>query len=244
MLADLQRFARGPVRAFEVLFGLALASEVATDAWSGGWAVHEGALYPWRWIRLVPLYPTWLLAIVWGLQMLAGILLAAGVLRPIATRLAALVTFAWVVERYSNHGALLFLVSLYLALEPPRPDDPRFAVEHHGGLALVRAQLVLVYVFSAVNKLLHGFARGASLVNLLGVPLAVAQPLAAAVVFAELLLPVLLLRWPRLGVAGVVLLHAGFCAVMPGLWSFALAMTAMATLFLREPPAAVQGSRQ
>lgn len=232
-LAELDVVRRRPARAFEVLFGLALVVEVLTDVTAGGWAVHTGALYPWRWIRLVPLYPTWLVAVLWAATAASGLAIALGRVPALARRLAAAATFLTVVERYSNHGVLLFLVALFLSLGDDDPRAPAFDDEPHPTLGLVRAQLLLVYVTSALNKLAHGFASGHSLANLLGWDLSVARPLSLAVIAAELLLPVLLVLRPKAGMAGVVLLHLGFALVMPGLWSFGLAMTAAAVLFTR-----------
>lgn len=232
--ADLERFSSRSVRAFEVIYGAALVTEVVTDAWSGSLDVHRGALYPWRAIGIVPLWPPWALVVAWALLSASGLAIALGRFRPLATRVAALVTFAWVLTRFSNHGTLLFLVALYLALAPPRPESPGFAEKRHPNLGLVRAQLAIVYVFTALNKLAHGFHHGASLANLVGWRLEVTRPLSILVVAAELALPALLLVRPRWGIAGVAALHLGFVLVMPGLWSFALAMVAMACLYL--PP--------
>ena len=235
-LADRERFSRRSFRLFEVLYGAALLTEVATDAWSGSLDVHRGVLYPWRWIRVVPLWPPWVLVVVWALLAASGLALVVGRLRPVATRLAALLTFAWVVTRFSNHGALLFLVALFLALAPPSPESPDFEQIAQPNLGLVRAELAIVYVFTALNKLAHGFQGGTSLENLLGWRLEVTRPLSILVVVAELALPILLVLAPRLGIAGVLALHLGFVLAMPGLWSFALTMLAMSCLFLPPPP--------
>ena len=102
----------------------------------------------------------------------AGVALLLGARRPkvagAAVRVAAIVLFVAVLERYSNHGVLLFLIALFLTLAPLDLTSPSFAERDHHALGLVRAQLVIVYVFSAVNKLAHGFAGGQSLANLLG----------------------------------------------------------------------------
>jgi hypothetical protein len=234
--ADLERFSRRSVRAFEALYGAALVTEVATDAASGSLRVHAGELYPWRWIGLVPLWPPWVLVVVWSLLAACGVAIAAGRARAIAPRVAALLTCAWVLTRYSNHGTLLFLVALFLAIAPPHPDAPGFEDAPHPNLGLLRAQLGIVYLFTALNKVTHGFVRGVSLANLLGWSLAATRPLSVLVVAAEVALPFVLLWRPRLGLAGVAALHGGFVLAMPGLWSFALAMLSLACLFLPPPP--------
>lgn len=218
------------------LFGAALLAEVAFEAWAGVWDVHAGRLYPWRHLPILRLYPPWALAIEWALEALAGVALLANVKVGIVLRAAAIVTFAAVLERYSNHGALLFLVALFFAMDPPRLDSPSFADDEHPTLGLLRAQLVIVYGASALNKVAHGFLSGRSLENLLGFSHGVAQALAIGTVVAELALPLLLWWRPRLGVVGVIALHAGFAVFLPGLASFGLAMTALAVLWLPPPP--------
>ena len=54
----------------------------------------------------------------------------------------------------------------------------------------------------SLNKLTHGFWRGECLANLLTLRPAVAGVLSWSVIAAELALPIVLLRWPRLGIAG------------------------------------------
>ncbi|HSO35934.1 MAG TPA: hypothetical protein VLT33_25580 [Labilithrix sp.] len=239
-LAD--RFQARSVAWFLRLYGLALVVDVATELRSGVWGVHTGALYPWRHLEILPLYPARGLAIEWALRAAAGLALALGArhLRAVtlAVRVLVPVLFVAVLERYSNHGVLLFLIALYLSLAPPDLARPGFDDAPHPALGLVRAQLVIVYVFSALNKLTHGFGHGDSLANLLGLAPGPARLLSWAVIAAELLLPALCYRRPRLGLAGVAVMHAGFALLVPGVWSFGLTMVAMATLFVTSVPAA------
>jgi hypothetical protein len=233
--ADLERFERRSVTWFLRLYGLALVANVVHELRAGVWRVHTGELYPWRHVPIVPLYPPSVLAIEWALTAGAGVALALGLRVRIAARVAALVTFVALLQRYSNHGTLLFLVAFYLAIDPPDVRQGDFEQREHPALGLVRAQLAIVYVFTAINKVAHGFLGGGSLENLLGFRHGPAVAASWAVVVAELALPVVLLRWPRVGIVGVAALHLGFAAWMPGLESFGLAMVAMAILFL--PPA-------
>ena len=130
---------------------------------------------------------------------------------------------------------MLFLLAFYLTLAPLDVTSPTFEERDHPALGLVRAQLAIVYVFTAVNKLAHGFAGGQTLSNLLGtaLPQGAARALSVGVLVAELALPLVLLRWPRAGLAGVIAMHVAFAALLPGVASFGLAMVAMAVLFLR-----------
>jgi hypothetical protein len=151
---------------------------------------------------------------------------------------------------YENQKTLLGLVALFVALEPPSERESAASRASHPVAWLLRAQLFVVYLFSAGNKLESGFASGEVLSNTLAqvlampsgalVPRAVVEALAApgvaraasvAVLAAELALPLVLLARPWWGVAGVVALHVGFSLVMPGVWAFTLVMIALAWLF-------------
>jgi len=201
------------------------------------WHVHTGRLYPWRHLGIVPLYPAGVLAAEWTLRAAAGLalLVAAGSAKVVATavRVAAIVLFVALLERYSNHGVLLFLVAFYLTLAPPDVTSASFGDRAHPALGLVRAQLAIVYVMSAINKLSHGFASGRSLSNLLGGAISPgpARALSIVVIATEIALPFVLLRWPRAGLAAALAMHVAFAALLPGVASFGLAMIAMAVLF-------------
>lgn len=199
------------VRVFRILFGLALVANVITEALSGVWHVHDGTFYPWHHLPFVGLYPAWALAVEWTITALAGVLFAMG--HRHAAKLAAVVLLVGLSQRYSNHAALLFLVALFSTLD----------------LGLVRAQILIVYGFGALNKIVHGFLSGDSLMNLLGLP----RPYSIVVVAAEVMLPILLVMRPRIGLVGVVAMHLAFSVFMPGLSSFALCMIAMAVLWIR-----------
>ena len=246
VVENLDRFDARAVAGFLRLYGIALVVDVLVELGAGVWDVHTGQLYPWRHLGILPLYPARGLAIEWGLRALSGLALAFGARQPqlvaLAVRILVPVLFVAVLERYSNHGVLLFLIALYLSIAPPDLTRPAFDQEPHPALGLVRAQLVIVYVFSALNKLTHGFGRGDSLANLLALPPGTARILSWSVIAAELALPIVLYRWPRLGLAGVVVMHVTFALLVPGVWSFALAMIAMALLFTRRSPLTGPGS--
>ncbi len=235
--ADWERFDARSVEWFFRLFGAALVANVVTEIRAGVWRVHTGELYPWRHLPIVPLTPPAVLAGEWACVGAAGIAMAIGVRRALAVRVAAPALLLGVLERFSNHASLMFLVAFFVALAPPpdvRAED--FAERQLPNLALVRAQLAIVYVFSALNKIARGFLGGASLVNLFGWSPRAAVPLSIAVVVAELALPVALVVAPRVGIAGVALLQIAFATQLPGLWSFTLTMIAMAVLFVPPPP--------
>lgn len=242
-------FARSSVEWFERLFGLALLVEIATQMSAGVWRVHAGELYPWRHIDVVPLVGTTGLAIEWAVVGACALVLvlgnaaaraaraprAAERARAVAWRVLAFALFASLLQRFSNHGSLFFLIAFFVSMRPPELslDTSDFEARPHPNLGLVRAELVIVYVFSALAKLAHGFTSGASLVNLLGLTPALARTASIAVVAVELLLPIVVVRRPRLGLAAVVLVHAAFAAAIPGVVSFGLAMLAMTALWVR-----------
>lgn len=234
-LRELARFDRGAAFWFYRLLGATLIIVVATDVTNGVWDVHRGVLYPWRHLPIVPLYPPAVLLLEWGAIGGAGLALlfsGAGWRRGLFVRIAAVALFVSLSQRFANQRALVFLVTFFVSIAPPDTRDEPFDVARPS-LALVRAQLVIVYVFSAVNKLAHGFGDGAAIANLLGVRADLAAVLAWGVLAAELLLPVLLWVWPRVGIAGVVLLHVAMAIALPGVWPFSAIMIAMSVLFVR-----------
>ncbi|MDB5213053.1 MAG: hypothetical protein JWO86_980, partial [Myxococcaceae bacterium] len=114
----------------------------------------------------------------------------------------------------------------------------------HPALGLVRAQLVIVYVFSALNKLTHGFGSGRSLVHLLGGAAStspspfspvLATALSLLVIATELAIPVVLVYRPRAGIGLVVAMHVAFALLVPGVISFGIAMSALSVLFAGRP---------
>ncbi len=238
-LAD--RFDARAVTWFLRLFGLALIVDVATEIAAGVWQVHTGRFYPWRHLGIVPLYPASVLAVEWTLRGAAGLALlwapARARVTAVAVRVAAVVLFVAALERYSNHGVLLFLVAFFLTLAPLDVTAADFDERAHPALGLVRAQLVIVYVFSALNKLVHGFGSGRSLGHLLGgsISPSLATALSVLVIATELAMPLVLLRRPRAGLVLVIAMHAGFAALVPGVLSFGVAMTALAVLFVARP---------
>jgi hypothetical protein len=244
-MQSVDRFDARAVTWFLRLFGVALVVDVVSEIAAGVWHVHTGRFYPWRSLGIVPLYPASVLAAEWTLRAGAGLALLAAPKRAkavaAAIRVAALVLFVAVLERYSNHGVLLFLVAFFLTLAPPQVSASGFREGAHPALGLVRAQLVVVYVFSALNKLVHGFGSGRSLGHLLGAHLpsgpspALATVLSVLVIATELAIPLVLVLRPRAGIALVVAMHVTFALLVPGVVSFGIAMTALAVLFAARP---------
>lgn len=222
---------------FYRLLGASLIARVATD-WSAGiYGVHTGELFPWRHLPIVPLYPPGLLLVEWLLLAASGVALLMLTRLRVALYVALLATAMGLSQRYSNQGALALIVLSCCALKPTTPSDLE-AQPHHYHLDLARYQLLIVYGFSALNKLRASFSNGESLSALLGVPLSVARPVSWLVVLSELVLPLLFVaKMQRLAWTGVLLMHLTFSLLMPGLIPFGLLMLALATLWLpqRQP---------
>jgi hypothetical protein len=222
---------RRAVDAFYMLFGASILATVITEIATGVWGVHAGTLYPWRHIEPFPVYGVGPLVVEWTLLAFAAVAVAIGVRRKIAARVLLVVTMVSLTQRYSNARALALIVLFFIAFDPGEAKSGMAARLDHPSFTLVRAQLVIVYLFSAANKVAAGFLSGATLVNLLGVSIGVGRAMAVATVIAELALPALLVWKPRIALPCVVALHLGFAIALPGLWPFTILMIAMATLF-------------
>lgn len=226
------RFDRGAVRWFEHLFGGALIAEVAMQVYSGVWQVHAGHHYPWRHLGIVPLAPPALLAVEWIVVVACALLLLVNRARALAWRVLAPVLLWGVLQRFSNHGALFFMIAFFVALGPPDTAADDFEARAYPNLGLVRAQLVVVYVVSALAKLLHGFTSGSSLVHLLHLAPGIAKAASWVVILSELALAILVVKRPRAGTLAAVIVHVVFALLLPNVLSFGACMVAMATLWI------------
>lgn len=221
------------------LLGAAVIVMAAQEFLAGHLGVHAGELYGRR-PAFLPLLPAAGMIALWLVQALAGLALMSGRYRKTALRIAAGAIFLALTQSYFNQKMFLAITLLALSIEPPDSEEAGPSIQS------VRAQLLLLYIASAAFKLRDGFGSGASLAAALeqigdrgltpwiALPLAAAPLLSKLAIAAELALPVALLRAPRAGVAGVVLLHLGFALCLPGLWPFTLTACAAALLFL--PP--------
>lgn len=212
-----------------------MVAMVVEDFAKGAWAVHSGYLFPFR--ATLPLYKPPFLVVEWLLTITAAILLFRERVR-VGSLLGLAITGIALTQRFSNHRCLLFILLLFLVFDAGAVAG-RASATHNGesgsaGFTLARVQLVLVYLFSAANKLAAGFLSGESLSNLFAplLPVPIAQALSAFVIICELAIPVMLIWRPRIGLAGLVSMHLAFAIAMPGVVSFGLLMTALGVLFL------------
>jgi hypothetical protein len=224
----------GGLAGFYRLLGASLIARVATDAYGGIYRVHSGVLFPWRHLPIVPLYSPTFLVLEWLLLGISGLALLS--LRGIrgALYVALLATAMGLSQRYSNQTALALIVLTFCALKATLPSDLQRQAQAPN-LDLVRYQLLIVYGFSALNKIRAGFLSGDTLSTLLHIPLSVSQTVSWATVLAELVIPALfIVKRPRAGWIGVFVLHTAFSVLLPGLLPFGLLMLALATLWLGE----------
>lgn len=221
------------------LLGAAVIVMAAQEFLAGHLGVHTGELYGRR-PAFLPLLPAGGMIALWVIQAGAGAALIVGWKRHLVLRAAAVAVFLALTQSYFNQKMFLALTLLALSIEPPDSEEAGPSIQ------AVRAQLLLLYVASAAFKLRDGFGSGESLAAALEqladrgltpwivLPLAAAPLLSKLAIAAEAALPFALLRTPRAGIAGVVLLHLCFALCLPGLWPFTLTAVAAALLFL--PP--------
>lgn len=202
------------------------------------WNLHSGNYYPYRHLQIFPLLPPWILVVEWLGFGVSAVLLYFGRWRKAGVFIAGAVLLLSLSQRFSNQGSLIFIVIFYLVLGGQKNRGLAYA--------MIRYQIIIVYIFSALNKFDRGFLSGTTLQALFRagpeglLPRAwLATPeltavLAWLVVVAELLLPVLLITKPTYGIVAVCFFHIGMALFLPGIWSFTAIMITMSILFLVE----------
>lgn len=138
---------------------------------------------------------------------------------------------------FQNQKVLLALVAFALTVGP-RLDENTFLKKNETANFL-KWQILLIYLISAVSKIFDQFQSGETL-RVMSEQLLLQQigrdeiysMGAWLVILVELALPLLLLARPRLGIAGVVLVHVSFSLFLSDIWPFSLAMIALSFLFL------------
>ena len=229
--------------AYYRLLAATLASLVLADLHNDMWGYQTGRIYPHRHLPIVPLYGPVGLVLEWAALLTSAMGLWFGIRRPAALWLGATAMIASLTQHYSNHGSLTFMVLLFTALRAPVEDGDLV----RPNMLLVRWQLAIVYVFSALNKVIADYMTGQSMANLY---LAIRDPLvprewfaalfrppgvavlSVGIVLVELLIPLALSRRPWLGIALVVGLHGGITLLMPGILPFSVLMLAMSVVYL------------
>jgi hypothetical protein len=229
--------------AYYRLLAATLAALVLADLHNDMWGYQTGRIFPYRHVPVFPLYGPVGLVLEWAAFLTSAGGLWLGIRRPAALRLGAAAMLASLTQHYSNHGTLTFMVLAFTALRPPVEDADLV----RPNMLLVRWQLAIVYVFTALNKVIADYLAGQSMANLY---LALRNPLvprewfepmfrppgvvalSVGIVVVELVIPPVLSRRPWLGIALVLGLHGGITLLMPGILPFGLIMVAMSVLYL------------
>lgn len=149
-------------------FGLAVTWQFIEDLYMGQGLVHSGEFAPWRqrvhWEALIGLNPYPLLATA------EAILLVLYFLRfriGITALLLAGVMFADNLGCFLNHRLLMSMEMFLIALVPPRGGTNRSdELLGYWNLDIIRYQVSLVYVTTAIHKLNEQFLSGETLHNL------------------------------------------------------------------------------
>lgn len=227
---------------FYRLFGVALLTRVVEDQFNGRWSIHSGEMFPWRHMPAFPLVPTSGLVLEWVVLAVCGVGLVSGRWRILWARVAFVALFLSLAQMFQNQKLLLWFISGALSLAPPLPGGPVRWV--------LRWQLIVVYGFTAIHKLLQNFhdgdvirgvatyllEAGASgprrlLLEGLSVPL-ISQFASVGALALELAIPLFLMTRPKVGLVCVIALHVSFSLAMPDLFAFGFAMTSLAFLFV------------
>lgn len=221
------------------LLQLTLISFVIKEISTGIWHVHTRDYFPWRHAPFFPLLPPIFLIAEWCVLIFGAALFYFPMRRRHAAALTAVAMLLSLSQRFSNHAALVFLLMFYIAITPRRHLQLAFK--------MIRYQLCIVYIFSALSKLNQQFYTGESLIALGKYGPAGLLPkewivghffqpwvalVACFVLAIEFLIPIVLFKRPVVGVALVAFFHFGLALFMPGIWTFALTMFAMSILFL------------
>ena len=224
---------------FYRFLSLTLCSCFIEDLACRVWFIHTGAYFPWRHLfHWIPLYPAPFLILEWACLLTSAFLILRPSQRRLGIYLASAVIFISLTQRFSNHRSLIFIVLFYLMLSP--------LTSLMNTLKMIRYQFMIVYLFSAFNKINSGFLSGDSLLAL-GTSIrgsiipqtwvqsvlstSFSPALSWITVFAEIVIPFLIIKKPWLGMSVLVLLHLSFSMLMPGIWPVTFIMIAMGCLF-------------
>jgi len=229
---------------FQYGLGLVVAWQFLEDLALGQWKVYSGEYFPWRQLAdptawLGP-QAYWILA---AAEAVLLVLYFARVQVRFATGGLAVILFVDGLASFLNHRLLMAVELLAVSLCPlQRPASPLGYREKHvyWSLDLVRIQLSIVYIVSAIHKLGQDFLSGATIRNIFvmsdylgmkqypsGVFDWLTQPefcrvLAWLTIIAELGIAVAL-HFRRTGGPALlvgILMHLSFALLMPYIWIF------------------------
>lgn len=215
------------VKLFYYILAFSVILRLIFDFKIGRIDVHSGVLFPYRKITTVPLYSVGILYLEWAVGFFGSCLLFLN-----KYRTGALFIFVSMLSGLSQmfqHQKLLFcVVTLILTIRPLNGssiDSDRF----------LKYQLIIVYVFSAINKMFAGFYNGESLKNLFSLSenFLALQILSIGVILVELALPILLIKRSNIGVLLVCIFHIGLAVIIEDVMPFSVLMIALSSLFIK-----------
>lgn len=246
-LAILNRIS--PLKFFYSFFAMALVARVLSDVFEvHRWSIHQGNLFPYRHLlESIPLYSTSILVLEWGLLLIGAVLIFRGKIRWGST-LALVGLVMSLSQMFQNQKVLLAFMAFAIAAGP-RLDENTF-FKKNDTANFLKWQILLIYLISAVSKIFDQFQSGETL-RIMSEHLFLRHTEgrdiyfmgAWLVILVELTLPLLLLTRPRLGIAGVVLVHVSFSLFLSDIWPFSLAMIALSFLFLRRQNSKIPDQR-
>lgn len=227
---------------FYNVLALAILARIYSDIFVlHRWQIHTGELFPYRQgLLFLPLLPPVFLILEWVTSLAACYFLANGRVR-LGAGIAVGSYFLSLSQMYQNQKVLLLIVFATLLIKPVT----RGVAQEYSTKDFLKWQIILVYFFSALHKILGKFSTGETLKDLfekvLQFPYPITQKIyliaAWIVIMVELIAPLLLLLKPRAGVVLVIALHIGLAIVMPDILAFSLVMIALSMLFLKESEA-------
>ncbi len=226
--------------AFRIVFAVALLEDLRNSAGLCRYAIEGG--YHWPYLSGWPLLSPQQFYALFAAQAGLGFLLLVG----LRTRLAAAGLFllqGWVLWadrlNFRNHGYLFWMICGILAVSPAgsalalhrRPSaSVRLTAQR-----LIAAEVTIVYLWAAIQKVHPAYLSGRVLGEILGQPDQALwlQPAAWAVIAVELALPVALWVPRTREVAALVglAMHAAFALTL-NIYGFSLAMVGSYVLFL------------
>ena len=207
-------------------------TRVLSDIGLNRWGIHSGKIFPYRHISLMPVFPASVLVFEWSCAILGSVLLVIKKERWGAILIAGSFLLS-LSQMYQNQKVLILIVIATIAIQPVDPRKP-------GSVQFLKWQLILVYLFSAIEKMSDQFTSGETLRLIFHQVLNssliensfLLKAMSIGVILSEIMIPIILLKRPYWGFCAVISLHLGFAFVLPDIWPFTLVMIALSTLFL------------
>lgn len=226
------------------LIAMAIVIRVSNDFMFGRYQMHDQILWSARYSGILPLGGTTTLIIEWLLLITIAGLLAFGqtTVRVWAARIGALVVLYSLTQFFQNQKLLILFALIALSFDPLRAGST--------SQWNLRFLIYVAYLSASLHKILNEFYSGDALTRALESVVAMAPqlsafdfrpiiaksllesdalvPLSFFTIFAQMALPLLLWKRPRIGIQAVATFHIGLSAVMPDILPFGLAMLAAA----------------